>query len=536
MTRRILAFLLVLMLLPAAALAELEYNRHEKRFIDFPAMDDWRGEFSYVTKWIIVTPETLEENWDMVAARGDTEEEIRARYADEHFLFEAYSPDLPEDACFRAEVYEDDFTRDVWHFRHWKTDQRKELNDYLMSGHVLPDRDVYSLVNKESGEKAYVQGYFTNYPPATMESGKIRFDFRNGRMYVFSYCVSGRLAGASRWYTDQEDAQYNRTPMSNMDTRFMTAALPRLPLYALDGAIPEDVAPGEVTLTGTVEAGSSISATLDGQEISATVDKKGNFTVTLPLTEPGAREIVLTVAHKKFTTRTMRYTVNVSDALTPLTIAEAPTLFDEVGELTLTGLTAPGAEVAVALDGGEPTLLTADEAGAFTHAFQAEEPGVYELVVTAKAPDLAENRRELAFTADFEDVQDGIDHFSEKLTDVDFETVCANLEEYIGQRVKVEIYIKEVEINEQGLALIGVHNSGKDGGRNPYGGYLMPSDEENALLYVNLPGYAQCQLGEKMILTVYATVDGTRLLFDETGEEEERIELTMSYGTYIIMK
>ena len=104
--KRLLAMLMILALLPLAALAgvdaPLTWERQEKKFIDFPTLDGWRGHFSSVQKWTIVTPENLEENWELVSGRGDPEEEIRARYAAPTFLFEAYSPDLPEDACFRA--------------------------------------------------------------------------------------------------------------------------------------------------------------------------------------------------------------------------------------------------------------------------------------------------------------------------------------------------------------------------------------------------------------------------------------------------
>ena len=115
--KRLLAMLMLLALLPLTVLAgvdaPLTWERQEKKFIDFPTLDGWRGHFSSVQKWTIVTPENLEENWELVAGRGDPEEEIRARYAAPTFLFEAYSPDLPEDACFRAEVFETEATREI---------------------------------------------------------------------------------------------------------------------------------------------------------------------------------------------------------------------------------------------------------------------------------------------------------------------------------------------------------------------------------------------------------------------------------------
>lgn len=520
--KRLFALLLVLALTPLGALAELTHNV-DGRFIVFPELDEWYGRFDRVANWTIVTPENLEEHWDLVAARGDTAEEIRARYADEHFLFEAYSTDLPEDACFRAEVYENDFTREVWHLRHWSTAQRKQINEYLMSGNVLPDRDVYSVVNAGSGEMANVWGYFTNYPPETHESGKIRFDFRNGKMYVFSYCVSGRLAGAKRWYSSKDDQSYSRTPMSSLETRFKSTCLPRMPLYELTSAMPELVAPGTVTITGTVEAGSTFEAALDGEPLASTVDKKGNFTVDVPLTECGERELVFTVANKKYTTRTMTYAITVSDTCTPLTMTQEPALFSDVGSVELAGLTASGAQVAVTLDGGEAAVVTAGEDGAFSCTVAVEAPGVYNAVLSAWTEGREATSREFAFTADYASANEGIKAFNEQVTDVKFSAIAENVEDYIGTKVKISILTKEITLNEQGLGILAVYNASKEKDQTP--------------LYINVPGYAQCQIGERMILTVYATVDGKRVMFDaDSGEETERVELTVEYGTYLVSK
>ncbi len=534
MLKRLMIFAAVLLLMPLAALAELEYVRQERLYIDFPALDEWRGNFSNVQKWVIVTPETLDENWDLVAARGDTEEEIRARYADENFLFEAYSPELPEDACFRAEMYENDMTREVWHFRHWSTAERKRLNEYLMSGNVLPDRDVYSLSNQGSGGTANVQGYFTNYPPATHESGKIRFDFRNGRMYVFSYCVSGRLLGSARYMNAKDEKAISRSPLTSLNTRFLSEMQPRLPKYALDSAFPEDVAPGNVRVTGTTGANCKLAVTLDGEKVTANIKSSGEFVVVLPLKEPGEHEVVMTVTHSKFTDRVMKYTVRVSETLTPLTVNEDPGNFTDVTQLTWKGLTDPGAQVTLMDGETELAACAADETGTFTLEYEVTRPDVYELVLTAQAEGKEPNRRDVAFSAEYADANEGIKAFSQDLSETPFLDMVDSIEDYIGQKVKISIWIKEVQINEQGLALIGHHNNKSE--TNAYNGSYMPTEKGNALLYVNVPGYVQCQIGENMILTVYATVEGTRVLIDEDGEEEERIELTVDYGTYLVYK
>lgn len=524
--KRLFAILLMLaLLLPVMVCGEepLPYERQAKKYIDFPTMDGWRGHFSSVTKWTIVTPETLDENWELVAARGDTEEEIRARYAQPTFLFEAYSPDLPEDACFRAEVFETEYTRDIWHLRHWDTAERKEIRNELMSGTVLTDREIYSLTNYDTNLNAYERGYFTNYPPATHESGRIRLHFYNGKLYVFSYAVSGRMAGAKRWYSAKDEAAYDKTPVYSSEAKFKGEALPRMPKYELTTTLPEVAVPGVMTFTGTAEAGAKVSAALDGQEISVTVDKKGNFTFEADLAA-GEPLLTVNVEHSKYTTRVMEYPLVVSDTATPLTVTGAPETLCIIGEQALRGVTEPGASVTIVKDGDESLTIGAGEDGSFNYTFQAEERRAYSLQVTVQSAGKEATTTDFAFAADYESTEDGIKAFNEQVTDESFKTIAANVEDYIGTKVKISIKTKEVTLNEQGLGLLCSYN------------YNADKEKDQIKLYVNLPGYAQCQIGENMIITIYATVDGKRLIFQEDGEEEERIELTADYGTYLVYK
>lgn len=522
--KKLLSVLLILaLLLPMTACAEepLVYERQAKKFIDFPTMDGWRGHFSSVTKWTIVTPETLDEHWELVAARGDPEEEIRARYAAPTFLFEAYSPDLPQDACFRAEVFETEYTRDIWHLRHWNTAERRDIRNELMSGTVLPDREIYSLTNFETNWNAFERGYFTNYPPTTHESGRVRLHFYNGKLYVFSYCVTGRMAGAHRWYSNKEAAAYAKTPVDSQESKFKDTALPIMPTYKLTTQLPEIAAPGVMAFAGTVETGSDVSAALDGQSIPVTVDKKGNFTLEADL-QAGERLLTITVEKAKCTTRVMEYALTVSETITPLTITEEPDMRCLIGSQSITGRTDPGAAVTIVKDDGEPLTIQAGEDGDFNYTIQADERRTYQVQLTVQTAGKEAVTKEFAFMADYETTEEGIKAFNEQVTDVKFKTIAENVEDYIGTKVKISIKTKEVTINEQGLGLLCIYNANEKKNQTP--------------LYVNLPGYAQCQIGKNMIITIYATVDGKRIIFDEDGEEEERIELTADYGTYLVYK
>ena len=78
MKKRFILLFALLTLLPVMALAELNYEVKNTHYIYFPDLHQMTAYFQDAENWIFVTPENLEENFDMVLARGGTEEEIRS--------------------------------------------------------------------------------------------------------------------------------------------------------------------------------------------------------------------------------------------------------------------------------------------------------------------------------------------------------------------------------------------------------------------------------------------------------------------------
>lgn len=162
--------LFALLLLPAAALAELNAEVKSADQACFPELHELTAYFQEAEDWIFVTPENLDEHLDMVLARGGTEEEIRQRYAWESFVFEAYSPLLDARECVRLERFENDMTRDIWHCRHMTLEQQEQFFEELEMGFIMPWYDTYSplkRVNTQIG--GYVTASFTSIPPTSLE-------------------------------------------------------------------------------------------------------------------------------------------------------------------------------------------------------------------------------------------------------------------------------------------------------------------------------------------------------------------------------
>lgn len=504
MMKRVLA-LLLLCLWPLGAFA-LEYREEGNAFLVFPEMDEWQGRFSRRDRWVIVTKETLAENWELVAARGGTEEEIRARYAADTFLFEAYSPDIAADACFRAERFENEITQEIWNLRHWDNAERKRIIGYLESGRAFPGLEVSRLNVQGRSPNHYLRGYFTNEPPATLESGRIRIDFRNGRMYVFSYCVSGRVAGTESAFV-QDSFLCQNTPLLHERSVFLNEALPRKVNAVLKNTAPEDALPGNIRLSGTADAGAQLAVTLNGSPVTGMMNGDGSFIVILPLKECGEYEAELSFTHPKLAERSITHTIRVSEERTPLTVTKSPEEHAGLGEMTISGLTEPGAGVALRMGETELAACSADKAGKFTCSFEVDEPGVCTVQLTVQAEGRSENTREISFHADYESREAALEAYEKKVQDVPLLDMQKNADAYIGSIVKLPVFVVKMEITPQGLSAVCRQEKLTGNGIWYY------------LYHINIDGYAGslCREGAKM--TVYGEVTGTAPCTFEDGTE-----------------
>ncbi len=504
MMKRLLAMVLILCLLPLWA-AALEYRKEGISYIVFPELDEWQGRFNRRDNWVIVTPETLDEHWEMVAARGDTEEEIRARYAADTFLFEAYSPDIPADSCFRAERFENEHTRDIWHLRHWSDDDFQKVKDYLTSGRAIPNKDVYGLIRQGHSANRRLVGYFTNYPPETLESGRIHLELRNGKLYVFSYCVSGRMVGNESALV--EDAEFSwSSPVCHDRSIFLNEAMPRMVLYELEEAFPEDVTPGNVRVSGTAQAGSRMEVTLDGKRVPGAIRDEGDFIVILPLKETGEHQVEMTFNRSGYAERKRTYTVRVSEEMTPLTLLEKPEPFSDLGTMTVSGRTERGANVALWVDGDQTASCLADENGLFSFSFEIKTEDEHSIRLTARAEGKLVNEREISFIACWMDAEKALKEYKKETEKPDHENIWANPGEHLGEKVAFPVYVWDVQTTAEGLFA-----------RCVYGRYANTAVEH--MYYVNIKGYARCMFRPREVLTVYGEVSGAAPYADKDGTE-----------------
>ena len=414
--KRILCILLVLLMLPMISLAELQMETVSNSRILFPELDQMKARFRTIDEWTIVHKDNLDEHMDLLLKRGDSEADIRARFAEDTLLFEAYFVSFPDDACIRVERFVNDTTRDTWHFRHLTTSGRKEFQTLVNDAKLFPQYDTYSAKWEGNGGTSYIACSYTTVPPAAHESGKMCIRLINGQAYVATYAVRERMAGRSNLRSKRENTFLTGYTLLD-EMRFDVDLLPKLTAFELDEAFPLQADLGDVTIKGTITKGGKLRVTLDGQEITSKVTSSGAFTVTLPLTEAGDHEVVFTATHSKYTDRTETFTVNASALRTPLTITSQPEEYALAGDQIIAGVSDPGAEIILRLDDREAVTLIADENGAFTHTYEVMDDQVHLLYIAAAAPGKDISIVEIPFITEYETFKDGTKAFEKNLTE-----------------------------------------------------------------------------------------------------------------------
>jgi hypothetical protein len=159
-----------------------------------------------------------------------------------------------------------------------------------------------------------------------------------------------------------------------------------------------------VTLTGTTQAGNTVSVAWNGQTLAASVAANGSWTVTFPASGiptsmlPTATTATVTARDPAGNTATDTRTINI-DTATDVTIASSQagdnivSGAEAAGGFVLTGTAEAGARVSVSFDGGTAKVVTANASGQWSASWAAGEirTGEYNATVSVTATDLAGN-------------------------------------------------------------------------------------------------------------------------------------------------
>ena len=277
-----------------------------------------------------------------------------------------------------------------------------------------------------------------------------------------------------------------------------------------------------VTMTGTAEAGSTVSVSWNGSTLPATVAANGSWTVTFPSTAIAggtyANTATVTATDAAGNTASATHAVQV-DTQTSVAIGASQAGGDNIvsgaeraGGLALTGTAEPGARVAVTLEGVTHTV-TAGSNGAWSATFTAGEipAGTYNSTVSVVSTDLAGNTATASHSIH---VDTEVQSFARETLSTGADNVLNAAEAALGLTVTGSVEpgsAVTVQLGNGSTVAATVDGSGHWSATIPSGS--IPSGEVSAALTVR----ATDAVGNTAIHTETVQIDTTVLNFTRTG-------------------
>ncbi len=491
--KKCLAILLLLLTLLPSALAQSEVPELQPSRVPVGG-DDFLVIMKSYESWTFVTPANLEENMALCTKRGDNIDDVRARFQAGTIQWEAYHKSLPK-GCVRMEIIEDAFTRNFFHTADftekyvagiWKT---RILEEWALERYNI--YDIISLEwlnNQNQAHRAYRVAFVTK-APYPYESGIAMLTFYNGKAYFQMYT---QLIPASKLkYLSNDSTKhflYDKT------STLGGAPIVKLPIlrdpYAdlwQKQATVFNAHTGDFEYGGTTEEGVSVTVQGGGETVDAKVASDGAFTYVLPVHEEGILQVTYTATRKDRTENTLTEYFSVNDGMAALTLYTYPygDLLKDKAEVS--GKASPGAVVTLQIDEGAPQVLALDSKGEFKQAITADYFVQHAMTLTVQEEGLEECVVKMPFELWYEDAAKGIAAYKKQLdSDVKMKALFADPGQYVGKKVKLEVYVSSIERRDGNLYI----------NANIY----QNKDQKLILL---CDSYLNDEIVDKMILTVY---------------------------------
>ena len=438
-------------------------------------------------EWTLVTPDTMEEHMALLTSRGDSEEDVRYRFAHGNILLEAYHEKLP-DGRMRVQVFEDDQSRSVWNLKILTKKQyvalKKELQERLYQGYL-------HLFNVKGYAEEYRTRDYTGsviaYPPFAYESGLFMLRFFNGRAYLVTYTQpvpgsSAKLYDGTMFGRVQGFVLKNHPELVGKE-RAAAADLTH------DRRLILNAHSGTYTFAGASEKGASVTVETGGRKVTAQVDGDGKYTARITLA-PGDNAVVARAQKEKLADNALTRVIPVNDGMAALELTDYPYDAVDRGKMKAAGRTSPGARVTVKIDGGKPEKVKVKKDGSFSWDVKVEDWTEHTIEITASEDGLTDCTAKFTFRPVYEDAAKGIQAFQKTLDKgVNGKKISADPGGYVGKRVKMEVYTTKAQRRDGRLILHG----------------NISRDKKMPVILV-CPDYLEDRIQDKMLLTVYGTV------------------------------
>ena len=433
-----MAFLLLLLCLPLSALASASGSSW------LPV--EGEGCSVYLPKnekYTFVTRENLDEMMDICTAGGDSEKDVRMRFANDAVVWEAYRADLP--GRLRLEIYEDEWSHFAWDTVTMMDGPFKRLPKYLEDNGWLSNR--YHLFNLDARiyDRA-ITGKLIAYPPYAYESGRFSLHAYNGKFYMLIYCDNAPASSEKHW----QDGVYDivgsgllRENAFRRDDKALAKSTHMTDLMPMEENHVFNLHPGAYKIQGMTEGNAKITADTDGVITQAKVESLA-YEATVELAE-GSNLITLTAQKKDRLDAVMQLEYTVNSQMAELVLSQFPYQNTDRNDMKVSGWTSPEGKITLQLDEGEIIDVKVDDKGKFSYTIEVADWETYDLKIVASQEGLEDCTVLTTFTPDYteEDWEIGMNRYRKTLAEKPLKDVIvdmnANPGDYMGLRYQLEI-------------------------------------------------------------------------------------------------
>jgi len=359
--------------------------------IALPAMaevftfDDVHLSIEIPADYTVITAENAAANAHFLLSKGYNADEVPEIFAEEGVRFKAYAPS--GDACFQlicvqdvdAQRYFDIDQQSAKERAAWRKEHLKG-ETYTIMGIKYTDgtwkkttkygRVMQLRYTQKEGDEIVSRGYQ-------------RKTIKNGYTITFDWQVTGRTLKSA------DNAALNKI-MSTVSI-YETQPVPATAVGALafTDIPPEETNTAKFNIKGTGRSGLKITATqlrlssTDAKIITATVNKKGNFTMPVTLPAEGVYMLTLTVENGEALVEEIAYPpITYKSTLLPVNVLQGVPTQITTDKLTITGTSIKGAKIQL-LYGDTNKTVTVGGGGTFTFKVDTAKEGVYDFTLVA---------------------------------------------------------------------------------------------------------------------------------------------------------
>lgn len=444
--------------------------------------------------YLIITPETAEANSQFLLSKGMNAGEVGSIFEQEGILLQAWNK--TGDVCFELTAKADEDG-----VRYYDIDQqtpatRGTYRKAHLNGEKAHDTNVkYSSaewkLTEQYGRVLRLKYSQKNDEKAIIKRGYARKTIKNGYTILFDMQVYDRKLKAS-------DSKALDTIMKSVYYNISgDVAVSSAGQMIFEEIPPVETNTGSFEISGKGKEGMAVTATLvrmtesTATTLTATTNKKGNFTMPVRLPQEGVYMMTLIVEMNGTILDEIAYpAITYKTSLLPVNITQGVPEKITSEKLTIEGTSIKGAKVQLLYNSKNKTV-SVGSGKTFSFSVDTSEEGIYNFTLVVSKKGMDTRRFEFSGIREYTEAENR-DLIKKEAVKPAYKTLVAKIEGYDGRVMVYTPYVTAIEQNGPDWLITMAMTRNKNGSYKDYF-VVNTSSEPNMTVGNSYKMYLRCQ-------------------------------------------